>query len=281
MKHTKNSGGVVLKTSQTYTILREDYKGQHLLLIKGIHPAQRWVDVSCFSEEKRLPTFQLESPIQRHATAKQNLLALSWHNAFCETHRHKRECKRKFPLKKEHYSDTRFVIHGLWPQPRNNIYCNVSKALVAVDKRGEWRDLPCLALDREVEDELEKVMPGFLSELHKHEWIKHGTCYGTGVNQYYKDTISLTKQVNDSVLGDFFENNIGKVITLDQVRAVADKAFGRGAGKRLELRCKGRLITELWLHLGSGGDDLKTLLHKGKVTKSRCKRGHLDRVGFN
>ena len=97
------------------------------------------------------------------------------------------------------------------------------------------------ALDEEVEEALAKVMPGFASELHKHEWIKHGTCYGTDANTYYEDAISLVNQVNQSAFGKIFSQNIGKNITLKQIRMLADKEFGRGAGNRVELRCKNGL----------------------------------------
>ena len=222
-----------------------------------------------------------KSFVKRVKSSKQNLLALSWHNAFCETHRYKKECKRGLGnLLKRKASDTQFVLHGLWPQPRTNVYCNVDKDLMYADKNRRWRDLPCLGLDVEVEDALEKVMPGFASELHKHEWIKHGTCYGTGTNQYYADAVSLINQVNNSALGKFFSHNIGKKITLKQVRNVTDKAFGKGAGNRVELRCNRGLVTELWLHMGSGSADLSTLLKKGKKTNSRCKQGRIDKAGF-
>ena len=310
MKHTKNTHHVVLDLSREYTVLKH-HKGQNLLLIKGEQPAQRWVDDSCFSKRKtnetqthtvkpttntvnikdellRADKSMAKNPQKskkyvpnKRSTSKQNLLALSWHNAFCETHRYKKECKRGLgSLLKRKSSDSQFVLHGLWPQPRSNVYCNVDYDLKKVDKKKHWRDLPCLALDEKVEDALAKVMPGFSSDLHKHEWIKHGTCYGKDENRYYADAISLIDQVNSSALGKFFTQNIGKKISLKQVRTIADKSFGRGAGNRIELQCKKGLITELWLHLGSGGTDLKTLLAKGKKTNSRCKQGRIDKAGF-
>jgi len=52
-------------------------------------------------------------------------------------------------------------------------------------------------------------MPGFASNLHKHEWIKHGTCYGTDANTYYENAIALLHQVNDSKVGTFFSKHMG------------------------------------------------------------------------
>ena len=306
MKHTKNTHHVLLDTTRTYTVLKH-HKGQNLIIVKGETPAQRWVNDDCFSKPKKKTNRDDVSPAksqvvniedeltfaalniartkhtkkyQNNITSKQNLLALSWHNAFCETHRYKKECKsRRLPGLKQ-YSEKHFVLHGLWPQPKSKQYCNVDKELIAADKHKQWRNLPCLALDEETEDRLEKVMPGFASELHKHEWVKHGTCYGTDAEQYFRDSISLVEQLNASKVGDFFTKQLGKKVTLKQVRHLFDRSFGVGAGKRVALKCKKGLVTELWLHLGSGSDDLATLLKRGKITRSRCQGGRMDKAGF-
>jgi len=315
LKHTKNRDNQMLKLDRTYEMLKH-HKGQYLLKVEYTTPVQRWVDDDCLTLRplRGTPLYGISQakivnkPIEKKSvsiedelnkadanmaknpqkrfnkksiSSKQNLLALSWHNAFCETHRYKKECKRGLSdLVKRKPRDTQFVLHGLWPQPRNNVYCNVEKDFVDADKRKRWRDLPCLALDDDVEVELEKIMPGFSSELHKHEWVKHGTCYGTDANTYYSDAVKLVKQVNNSALGKFFTQNIGKKITLKQVQILADKSFGRGAGSRITLQCNRGLVTELWLNLGSGSDDLATLLKKGKPKKSRCKSGFIDKAGF-
>jgi len=299
MKHTKNSHNVQLDLSKKYTIL-EHHKGQNLILIKGEQPAQRWVDDACFSAslstmnsvDKAIARIGKETDTAEHTkkydsdmtakeTSENNLLALSWHNAFCETHRSRKECKRSlFSIGKGKYSHKYFVLHGLWPQPRTNIYCNVEKDFVNADKHGQWRDLPCLAMDDEIDARLAKVMPGFASELHKHEWVKHGTCYGTDPQTYFEDAVSLVEQFNASKVGDFFSTNIGKHVTLKQVRHLFDRSFGIGTGKRVEMKCRKGLITELWLHLGSGSDDLGTVLKRGKQVRSRCQKGRIDRAGY-
>jgi len=314
LKHTKNRGHEVLKLDRPYEMLKH-HKGQYLVKVENATPAQRWVADDCLSlrplrgtpiyeamhnnaakpavkktvnieDELNKADENMAKKPQKHFKKKsissnQNLLALSWHNAFCETHRYKKECKRGLSdLLKRKPRDTQFVLHGLWPQPRNNVYCNVERDFIDADKRKRWRDLPCLALDDDVEKELEKIMPGFSSELHKHEWVKHGTCYGTDANTYYGDAVKLVKQVNNSALGKFFTQNIGKKITLKQVQILADKSFGRGAGSRITLQCNRGLVTELWLNLGSGSNDLATLLKKGKPKKSRCKSGFIDKAGF-
>ena len=294
MKHSKNTHNILLDMEKKYTLLNY-HKNQALILVKGENPSQRWVDKSCFKkmENSKSTTIQKEltrtsqkidfttsSPVN-NKLSKHNLLALSWHNAFCETHKYKKECKRSmFSLGKVPYKEKHFVLHGLWPQPRENLYCNVNQKHKSMDKHSQWNRLPNLNLSSDVVKRLKKVMPGYASNLYKHEWIKHGTCYGTDANTYYADAINLVEQVNNSKVGLFFSKNIGNRVTLEQVRVLFNRSFGMGSGKRVELRCRGGLITELWLHLGSGSTRLGTLLKKGKEVRSRCTKGIIDRAGF-
>ncbi len=287
MKHTRNTGHVVLHPAESYTVLQK-HKGQMLLLLKGENPAQRWVDEECFSNESKNTKGEESTPYTKHTKKYENsakhqdlLLALSWHNAFCETHRSRKECQRSlFSFGKTSNIEDRFVLHGLWPQPRNNVYCNVEKYLVSLDKHKQWNRLPEPELDAELKEELSKVMPGVNSNLHRHEWIKHGTCYGTDAQDYFEKAVHLTEQVNRSKVSSFFLRNMGKSVTLQQVRYQFDSSFGKGTGKRVELRCYKGLISELWLHLGSEGEDLASMLRNGKAIYSRCQKGIVDRAGY-
>ena len=286
LKHTQNTHNVVLDTSKIYTVLR-DHQGQKLILVKGEQPAQRWVDDACFSKTLHSQQTHIKSKHKfevkkEPVTQKQNILVLSWHNAFCETHRYKKECKRTlFPFGGGKYKEKHFVLHGLWPQPKSNQYCGVSAYEKSLDKHKQWYRLPALNLPPELNRRLEKVMPGFSSNLHRHEWIKHGTCYSSDAKNYYEDAVSLTEQFNVSKAGQFFQKHIGQYVTLQQIRIQFDRSFGQGCGKRVELKCKKGMITELWLHLGSGSDELATLLKSGKETRSYCTGGRIDKAGFN
>ncbi len=274
MKHSTNTNNIRLKKGQEYRVL-EHRKGQILTLIKGERIAQRWVDKECFSNK---PISKKDKKKSHIKLAKQNLLALSWQNAFCQTHQYKKECKS---MKKGDFASSHFVLHGLWPQPRNNLYCNVSKKEIGIDKNKQWNRLKKLDLTLTVREELKKYMTGYSSNLHLHEWVKHGTCYGKDANSYYADAINLLKQVNSSKVQEFFQKNIGKVVKLKDIRKVFDSEFGNGAGEKVAMNCKKGLITELWLYLGSGSSDLKTLFTKGTKSKSRCFKGKIDEVGYN
>ena len=295
MKHTKNTDNLYLDPNRRYTILERHHKNQTLVLIRGENPAQRWVDDRCFPDEDRKndhtkkgisdPKEALNTKKYKYAgpveTSKDNILALSWHHAFCQTHPYKKECKRSldtlFRFKQKEYY---FVLHGLWPQPKSKMYCGVPSHWVKLDRDKRWDRLPDPDLSDEVKEALQEAMPGYLSHLHKHEWIKHGTCYGTDADTYFETAIKLLEQLNRSDVKRFFVQNAGKVVSIKEVRAQFDRAFGLGAGHHVQMECKGGLITELWLHIGGQSDDLAIGLKKGKRAPSRCFQGRIDRAGF-
>ena len=275
MKHSKNTHNIVLKTGQQYTIIKK-HKGQYLTLIKGENPAQRWVDDECF---KILPKSDISKHTKKYKKTiftnkkkrTESILVLSWHNAFCETHRNKQECRPN-----TNSDEGRLVLHGLWPQPRNNVYCNVPKKITAKDKHHQWKDLPNIDLEPETFELMDVYMPGYLSRLHKHEWIKHGTCYGTDANLYYHDALTLAKEVDGSKIGQLIKKHIGKKITLGQIRQAFDRVYGVGAGKKVEMKCKGRLLTELWINLSGQGDSLSSLIRNAKTRRSKCRQAIVD-----
>ncbi len=310
MKHTRNTHHVVLDTTKKYTILKH-HKGQDLILISGEQPAQRWVNDTCFYKSSGANVSPVASSVVRiddeidnalkrigiagntkkykninskkyynNKISQNNILALSWHNAFCETHRYKKECKRRLlSILKSEYYEKHFVLHGLWPQPKNRTYCHVERKYITMDRYKRWNKMPELKLSRETKERLSRVMPGFASNLHKHEWYKHGSCYGTDAEQYYKNAIDFTDQISASKVNDFFVKHIGKRVTLKQIRDQFDSSFGTGSGKRVALQCRNGLITELWIHLGSG-NIFSQMLKNGKQIHSRCQRGLVDRAGF-
>jgi len=281
MKHTQNSHAVHLDTHRQYTVLQH-HKGQILLLINGEHPAQRWVDEKCFSSGKEPEITEHTKKYEKVSGPHNLLLALSWQNAFCETHRKRKECHRNvFSFGTQGARKHDFVLHGLWPQPADNTYCHVPQTLISLDKHRQWNRLPEPTMDAALKKALQKVMPGVSSKLHRHEWIKHGSCYGSDAAHYFSDAVVLTEQFNRSRAARFFADNAGSQVTLAQVRFAVNRSFGTGAGKRVELRCRNGLITELWLHLGKANEaDLSAMLRKGKEVHSKCRYGIIDRAGY-
>lgn len=214
------------------------------------------------------------------------VLAFSWQPAFCETAPRKRECKTQT---KKRFDATHFTLHGLWPQPGSNIYCGVSDAEIALDKKGRWRQLDVERISQSLWDQLKIVMPGTMSSLHKHEWVKHGTCYDKSIEKYYEDSLWLMEKINTSKLQSFFQNNIGNEVSGDEIRPEFEKSFGAGSGDRIRISCKRdqnsnrQIITEITLGLsgkiGSDGD-INTLILASSKTDPGCPKGIIDPVGF-
>ncbi len=212
------------------------------------------------------------------------VLAMSWQPAFCERAKRRPECRTQ---KSGRYDTSHFSLHGLWPQPGNRSYCGVKDQLVETDKRRRWRDLPPLGLSQDMRKALWRIMPGSRSFLHRHEWVKHGTCFSATAERYYQDSVRLMDAINASAVRDLFSRNIGRRLTNRQIRNAFDKAFGRGAGKRVRVSCKrdGRreLIVEITLGLsGEIGDtpDLSRLIAASAPTRSGCPSGIVDPAGF-
>lgn len=308
---------VRLEEGKFYPILeRNKKKTAYRIRIKGLKRSARWVSESCgeslsicsFSDKKSLKNSgklvkrktktDLKKPYLKKTYSEKSrtkkadkkkaykkkkqpdyLLALTWQPSFCETHSRKKECRTQT---RKRYDATHLSLHGLWPQPRSNAYCGVSNTDKGIDRNGRWHLLEPVKLTQKTAIELAFTMPGAASNLQRHEWIKHGTCYGTDAETYYSDAISLTKQVNQSVVGKLFTFGVGKKVSLKQVRQHFDKAFGKGAGKKVDMRCdKGGRVSELWINLKGEvtketkiADLMKNAINAG----SKCRIGIIDRA---
>jgi len=214
----------------------------------------------------------------------ENLLAASWQPAFCETRPNKAEC-RILNSDDSGPAARQFSIHGLWPQPRNRAYCGVSPSVERLDKAKDWERLPEPQVDAETAGALETAMPGVLSDLHHHEWIKHGTCYGgeRGADEYFDDTLWLMRDLNGSEVRALFERSIGERLTAAEIRAAFDAAYGEGAGRRVAISCKSGMIVELRIHLSGqiveGETGLGALMLAADPVGQGCASGIVDAAG--
>lgn len=211
-------------------------------------------------------------------------LAVSWQPAFCETQARLPECKTQSP---QRFDASNFSLHGLWPDPAGNIYCDVSDALQRLDSARDWGQLPALKLSGGTRDELDMVMPGAVSFLDRHEWIKHGTCSGGDAQSYYAASLVLMEALNQSAVRDLFVAQIGETLKTSTLRAAFDAAFGKGTGERVEVSCvkdgKRQLIGEIRIALTGeiGPDaDLKTLMLAAPQKRQGCNVGSIDAVGL-
>ena len=257
--------------------------------------ADRWVNTACGLHVIDAGTATSTGPSESVVVtpppgdeSEENLLALSWQPAFCETKPGKKECRQLndglLPV-----TETQLSIHGLWPQPRGNVYCGVPRALVDLDKAGRWSELPELPLDMETRESLDVAMPGTASFLQRHEWIKHGTCYlgEGGADEYFDDTLLVTEAINNSPVGAFLSDHVGAEVSTQDIRARFDEAFGQGSGDRVQFHCAGDggrvLIQEIKINLRGlirpetpPGD----LLLAADPVAIGCPRGVIDPAGL-
>lgn len=214
----------------------------------------------------------------------QFVLAISWQPAFCETRPEKPECESQTP---DRFDAANFALHGLWPQPRSRDYCGVDEATVRTDEDGDWHELPEPELTDDLWAELQVAMPGTQSGLERHEWIKHGTCYGGDAQDYFADSLDMLAAINASAVAELFASSIGQRLTQAEIRAAFDDAFGQGAGERVRVSCANdgnrRLITELTIGLTGdidGAASIADRLLDARPTDGGCDTGLVDPVGL-
>ena len=93
----------------------------------------------------------------------------------------------------------------------------------------------------------------------------------------------LMDQINASAVRDYFFTNIGNTLSASDIRAKFDQAFGPGAGKKVNVKCRQGLITELWINLKgeiTPQSNLGLLIENAEPAESECRAGIVDPVGF-
>jgi ribonuclease T2 len=222
------------------------------LRIEDARPPERWVAVDCGRLQDGAVQDPSRSapeapPVRGTSMEGQYVLAASWQPAFCERRQRAPECRTQA---RERPDARQFSLHGLWPQPLGKAYCGVGAGERDLSESGDWRGLPPLDLGRSIREALAERMPGMLSHLERHQWTKHGSCYGTDAETYFGHAMALLDQLNGSAVGALFESSIGQRLRAIQVRHAFDRAFGAAAGERVRLVCDDQgLITELRIGL--------------------------------
>jgi len=282
-----NPGGVKIEAGHSYPLLAKNAPNatHYRIRIESAAPPERWVSVDCGSYNEQGGTGGLQSSRDNIPEGQQTefVLSLGWEPSFCEGHGDKPECANETPTR---FDANHFILHGLWPQPRRREYCNVSEELINADKKGNWRALPNVDLSTDTQARLSIAMPGTQSFLERHEWIRHGTCYGTGdAETYFLEALSLVDVVNSSAVQTLFASNIGRELKVAAVKDAFDATFGAGAGDRVRLACERdgsrRLITEMTIGLGARPDGTKTLadlIKASRPTDPGCPGGIVDPV---
>lgn len=301
IRRRTNPGNVRLTPGVIYPVTAKNKPDEthYYLNLDDARPRQRWVDISCgqllgvtdSSNEGDAIDDNDVDVVPTPSSNLETLLAISWQPAFCETRPNKTECETQTS---DRFDASNFTLHGLWPQPRSNQYCNVSSEIKRLDRSSStWQQLPAIELSDALSEELQEKMPGMASGLHLHEWYKHGTCYSETPEEYYRESLALLDQVNNSEVRELFAENIGMNVTSEEILGEFAEAFGNDAGNKVAISCstdrqptRRRMIGELKLNFQGDIDDNTTmteLFEEGKRVRSRdiCPVGEVDPAGFN
>lgn len=280
--------GVSVRGGELYPALGLNRKdGEYLQIrIPGAKPEPRWVNRRCGAWPVAVSGVETTKAGQDLGRPRKKLLlALSWQPAFCESQPSKRECRTQTAVR---FDASHFSLHGLWPQPQSLKYCGVPASVRATDERRRWEALPGLNLEAETRRQLEQAMPGTASGLERHEWVRHGSCFGSDAETYFRTALALLDQVNASQLRETLAGRVGETVTGSQLRNAFEQSFGAGAGRALGLRCgrdgARRLISEVRIKLRYPVTDstrLKDALDLSSPAASNCDAGVVDRVGLD
>jgi ribonuclease T2 len=299
IRNETNPGSIHLETGKSYPLRAKNKPdaSHYQIEVADAEPRRRWVAIGCGEVEDTSAGSASGGSGGAPAGAGTGLrkaeyiLAVSWQPAFCETAagRRKTECGTQSA---DRFDASHFTLHGLWPQGRS--YCRVPADVVATDKASKtdpdaWQRLPPVSLAPGTRRELERVMPGTMSQLDRHEWIKHGTCFGdASADAYFARAIALLDQLNQSRARGLFARSVGHEITREAIRQAFDESFGSGAGDRVVVECNDdggrRLIAELTIGLVGAIGDAPTLAPlmaaSAPPRDPGCPAGLVDPVGL-
>ncbi len=203
-----------------------------------------------------------------------SLLTLTWGPSLCTVERSNAGCRSGHVGQLGQV----FVLHGLWPQPATEQYCDVPR------RSGGTK--PPVTLP----DDLRATLQAKMSDaavMATHEWYAHGTCSGVTAPEYFRIAAALTDQAS-TVLDPLFSRASGRQISARAVRDAFDAGFGAGAGQRVTLSCRDSggsepLVYEVRLSLptvaalraDTNPVSLRDALATGPVVPPGCGRGQV------
>ena len=274
----RDRAGDILQPGASYRLLGANRTEATHYQIRLPDGGDRWVPVACGR------TQGAGDGTGEPGTGREYVLAVSWQPAFCEGHGDKPECASQTETR---FDASNLTLHGLWPQPRSTVYCGVGASEQALDHPESWDRLPAVELDPATRAALDEAMPGTQSALDRHEWIKHGTCYGPSQEEYFSEALHLLRQLNDSAVQAVLAGRVGGAITFDQLAQAFDASFGTGAGAKVTMDCdrdgRRQLVVELRLNLAgeiTEGSRLGDLLAAAPDASADCGLGLIDPVGW-
>jgi ribonuclease T2 len=295
-RQATNPGNVTTVVDRAYPLYGKNASDatHYLVDVREASPTRRWVAADCGVYVVRVATSasrttdpHLRPGADAHpdggtAVGGDAVFAVSWQPAFCETKPNKPEC---ISMTSDRFDATHLTLHGLWPQGVD--YCGIAPAQKTLDQNSDWAHLDPVDLTTSVRDALERVMPGTQSHLERHEWTKHGSCYGTSADEYFRDAVGLVMALDESPVQAFLADRIGTNVSTNDIRARFDQAFGGTAGSRVAFKCAsdgGRsVLTEMRINVRGTIDetsDLGALMLAAPTVPRGCASGVIDPAGL-
>jgi len=164
-------------------------------------------------------------PTENVANSSSSLLVVTWGPSLCTVKPSNAGCRSGHVGR----LGPSFVLHGLWPQPSTEQYCEVPKGTPDRDRKP-------VQLPPDLQASL-KAMMSDSAVMTTHEWYAHGTCSGVTPPEYFGVAAALADQAG-RVLDPMFKQSAGQQISAREVRKVVDAQLGAGAGKRVGLNCR-------------------------------------------
>jgi ribonuclease T2 len=214
------------------------------------------------------------APPEALPVSSSSLLVLTWAPSLCTVESSASGCRSGRVAK----LGSSFVLHGLWPQPRSQQYCDISRRDAASERK---KPLP---LPADLADRLRAMMSD-ADVMAPHEWYAHGSCSGVAPAEYFSIATRLADEAI-SILDPLFDSAVGRRLTARAVREAVEARAGSRAGARVALVCRGaqgsgpmvyevRLSLPTVAQLRSGGPSLAQALTGGPAVAPGCGQGQV------
>ncbi|MGD9476175.1 ribonuclease [Shinella sp. G-2] len=200
------------------------------------------------------------------------ILSISWQSGYCAARPKSGGCA---DFSAASPAASRFSLHSRFLARKS--YCGIEADLQQRARKGKWTDLPAITLASATQERLLAAMPAARLGLDRQQWLRSGSCVAASPEAYYSRSLDLLDQLNASPVLALFADKAGGTVTLAEVRAAFDTAFGAGAGERVRLTCRKvddkAIVIGLTIGVASGEGTLATLIDASSPTKSRCTEG--------
>ncbi|WP_234185984.1 ribonuclease [Shinella sp. NM-101] len=200
------------------------------------------------------------------------VLSVGWQSGYCAARPKSRGCT---DFSATSAAAQRFSLNSRFLIRRS--YCGIEDGVRQQARKGKWTDLPEITLASGTRERLLAAMPAARVGMDRQQWLRSGSCVTTSAEAYYSRSLDLLDQFNASPVPSLFAGKAGGAITLAEVRAAFDKAFGPGAGERVRLTCRKAgdrtVVIGLTIGLAAGEGPLSQLIGGASPTKSRCTEG--------